>query len=226
MKTKQTTNGMYALLVVVAAFLATGIYFACSADDDWEGDPEYLMTHAPMMTRAGVEGGVPEDDDDNFVVRNLVYKNNFNSCSQDFKVKASSLFGGSVTFTISSVNGRLVANTLFSHSKNIPSVQNEGNAKFILLSAEFTEQRPVVNAQGLDSNNPTVTISSTLNISYRIIYNISDDPIARDYNDNIEVTKDITEFTEWQYTNSNNNSQLDETTSISDSLFTDSLVSE
>ena len=57
MTTKQTINGMYALLVVVAAFLATGIYFACSADDDWEGDPEYLMTHAPMMTRAGVEGG-------------------------------------------------------------------------------------------------------------------------------------------------------------------------
>ena len=35
MKPKQTTNGMYALLVVVAALLATGIYFACSADDDF-----------------------------------------------------------------------------------------------------------------------------------------------------------------------------------------------
>ena len=32
MKPKQTTNVMYALLVVVAALLATGIYFACSAD--------------------------------------------------------------------------------------------------------------------------------------------------------------------------------------------------
>lgn len=40
MKTKQTTNGMYALLVVVAAFLATGIYFACSADDDFATDTD------------------------------------------------------------------------------------------------------------------------------------------------------------------------------------------
>ena len=43
------------LLLTCAAVVAvtiTKVYFACSADDDWEGTPEYLMTHAPMQTRA------------------------------------------------------------------------------------------------------------------------------------------------------------------------------
>lgn len=59
MKTKQTTNGMYALLVVVAAFLATGIYFACSADDDFETNYE-METLANGLMKAGYEPETPE----------------------------------------------------------------------------------------------------------------------------------------------------------------------
>lgn len=48
------------LVLPCAVFVAIcGImtYFACSADDDWEGSPEYLHTHAPMLTRAGMDVG-------------------------------------------------------------------------------------------------------------------------------------------------------------------------
>lgn len=47
----------------VVAVTSTKIYFACSADDDWEGTPEYLMTHAPMQTRATTDATGGDDGD-------------------------------------------------------------------------------------------------------------------------------------------------------------------
>ena len=61
---KQNTNRTMLLLpcAVIAAMIGITTYFACSADDDWEGTPEYLHTHAPMLTRAGMDvGSTPYD---------------------------------------------------------------------------------------------------------------------------------------------------------------------
>ena len=71
---KQITKTPMLLLpcAVIVALIGTMTYFACSADDEWEGSPEYLKTHAPMQTRAGVEGG---GDDGGFPTRSQILAN-------------------------------------------------------------------------------------------------------------------------------------------------------
>ncbi|MBQ8675442.1 MAG: hypothetical protein IJ557_03565 [Bacteroidaceae bacterium] len=55
MKQKKKTPMLLLPCAVIVAMIGITAYFACSADDDWEGSPEYLHTHAPMLTRAGVD---------------------------------------------------------------------------------------------------------------------------------------------------------------------------
>ena len=73
---KQKTNRTMLLLpcAVIAAMIGITTYFACSADDDWEGSPEYLHTHAPMLTRAGMD--VSGDDEP-------VYRMKLKQCPAD-----------------------------------------------------------------------------------------------------------------------------------------------
>ncbi len=73
---KQKTNRTMLLLLcaAIAAIYGLMTYFACSADDDWEGTPEYLHTHAPMLTRAGMD--VSGDDEP-------VYRMKLKQCPAD-----------------------------------------------------------------------------------------------------------------------------------------------
>lgn len=54
MKRFKQTNGMYSLVFVVMAFLAAGIYFACSADDDFTSNYE-LETNASGTMPIAIE---------------------------------------------------------------------------------------------------------------------------------------------------------------------------
>ena len=52
MKRFKQTNGMYSLVFVVMAFLAAGIYFACSADDDFTSNYELETNAARQLSLA------------------------------------------------------------------------------------------------------------------------------------------------------------------------------
>lgn len=164
MKTKQTTNGMYALLVVVAAFLATGIYFACSADDDWEGDPEYLMTHAPMMTRAGVEGG------DGGTGESLEV--NAGSGSHTQTIDTSDDF--TATVTISWEKGIASTTTLTSENSISDSVvyNSWGDTLFYCINYYFPNYNYIRNVEKDISapNGVRVTYSKQLYVTYQIYH--------------------------------------------------------
>ena len=55
MKQKKNKTMLLLPCAVIVVMIGITTYFACSADDDWEGSPEYLHTHAPMLTRAGMD---------------------------------------------------------------------------------------------------------------------------------------------------------------------------
>ena len=72
---KQITIKTMLLLpcAVIVVMIGITAYFACSADDDWEGSPEYLKTRAPMLTRAGMDVG--DDDLSDIQLRNSCVPN-------------------------------------------------------------------------------------------------------------------------------------------------------
>jgi len=190
---KQKTNKTLLLLpcAVIAALIGTMTYFACSADDDWEGSPEYLKTHAAMLTRAGVDVGGGVDGD---TIYNLLYINSFSQCTADASMSG---INGTATFTLSTVEGRLVNNSKFSVNVNLPSsCMGPGYTTYTLINKSAPEYEvPTVHES---YPNASVSIGTTATGKYRRERYVNGQFTADTIYPEFVFSVDLTNYTEWE----------------------------
>lgn len=190
MKQKKKTPMLLLPCAVIVAMIGITAYFACSADDDWEDSPEYLHTHAPMLTRAGVDVSGGEDGDTTYV---LIFKSDFSVCSA-----TASVFGndGTATFTLSSTNGRRVNNSIFSVNVVLPSsCLGPGYTTYTLINSSYQDHTtPTVSGTLPSSANATLNV--TVSANYRRERFINNSLHVDTINNSISFTTDVTEYTE------------------------------
>ena len=99
MKQKKNKTMLLLPCAVIVVMIGITTYFACSADDDWEGSPEYLHTHAPMLTRAGVDvGGGGGTGTDEYGYTLWIHECNNSGVSSTKTVDGINGFTATVTF--------------------------------------------------------------------------------------------------------------------------------
>jgi len=191
MTMKQKTNRTMLLLpcAVIAAMIGITTYFACSADDDWEGSPEYLHTHAPMLTRAGVDvGGTGAT----LWLCETLNGDNFTSESQTL------IDGISVTATFT-WNAAFVGNNRVNVTVNYSEYDNK---VYRNLTAQCNVSRSVQEGSYPDSTTyvyAEVTITGSKYINYNHNTGQYDRIVPINENRNFKVY--VTEKTLWQRPN-------------------------
>ena len=185
------------LLLTCAAVVAvtiTKVYFACSADDDWEGTPEYLMTHAPMQTRATTDamGGSINGD----TIETLVFKPDFTQISVTCDVFGSD---ATATFRLLGTEGRIVNNSQFTVNISFPkSCLGPGYTTYTLISSSY--QTTVNPEQSTVSyHNATTSVSVSATVVYRRQRYISNTTVTDTVSEPVVFSSDLTQYTQWSF---------------------------
>ncbi len=165
MNTKQTVNGMYALLVVVAAFLSTGIYFACSADDDFASNYE-METFANHSLQMRLEpGGGGNEPGETLEV-------NEGSGSHTQKIDISDNFTANVTISWS--KGLALTTTLTSEKSISDSVvyTSWGDTLYYCINYGFPNYNyiRIVEKDNSAPNGVRVIYKKQLTVTYQIYH--------------------------------------------------------
>ena len=147
---------------VLVAICGIMTYFACSADDDWEGSPEYLKTHAPMMTRAGVDVGDG----------GLIHKLKISQCPSDsVQSGMENEVNGINNFTAYACfywNTTGYANDIIaSQAEHINKPADTDTVHYEIVQSYF-QNSPRFNYSSVGS--PTVSLQTTLIIRYKKNY--------------------------------------------------------
>ena len=223
---KQNTNRTMLLLpcAVIAAMIGITTYFACSADDDWEGTPEYLHTHAPMLTRAGMDVGGNDNTGDSILA--LVFLDNFTGCTGSTCIDGCNNFTATVTFKYISKEGRFVRNATFNQDEvNIPNrAYGPGNTVYELVSYYFPHAA-IANCENAINPNRTTHVQTELQVTYRRRQVVNGDTVVLLRTDDLYFSVDVTSYVEWRwyknntlYGMSNSLNQLNNDEKCNDSL--------
>ena len=205
---KQKTNKTLLLLpcAVIAAMIGITTYFACSADDDWEGSPEYLHTHAPMLTRAGVDvsgGGGSGVDEYGYTL--WIHECNNSGVSSTETVDGITGFTAKVTFKWD--DG--LFSTLFvhqdiydeNHNLTIEMPTDIDTIRYELLGTPTFANSASTTPTG-DHLYWTATITTQLNLRYtKYTYNSNGETISTFTSNNIPIvfSVDVKNYTYWTY---------------------------
>ena len=197
MKQKTIKSMLLLPCAVIVVMIGITTYFACSADDEWEGSPEYLHTHAPMLTRAGVDVGGGDNAGDSIWA--LVFLDNFTGCTGTTYIDGCNSFTATVTFNYISTEGRIVGNAQFNQDEvDIPNRANgPGNTVYELVSYNFPHAA-IANNENAIYPNRTTHVQTELQVTYRRYQVVNGDTVVLLRTDDLGISVNVTSDVEWR----------------------------